>query len=260
MVCRCSAVLQLFALLLLGNLCSTRPGFAQSLVQQNVDARVVLAFRVNPAALQPWLPAPWQVDSTRAGASAGANLTVTFIDRLFNEPGEVNVTSVGTTRLVALVVPVKNGQTGETALFDIREFNADPQGLPGPYKTGIQATVRRQIALQGSGVSPGTATESWEVQESGGGRIAFHMDYQRAIPSRAHSEVKLYSAVDPGFFRIYRADVGTDIVRSVPTNVDRLRSFHFRVSIRELSPLFDGTEHLVSIAVLPWYVRQVYLP
>ncbi len=33
-----------------------------------------------------------------------------------------------------------------------------------------------------------------------------------------------------------------------------------RVGIAELGKLFDGSEKVVSIAVLPWYLRQVLLP
>ena len=49
-------------------------------------------------------------------------------------------------------------------------------------------------------------------------------------------------------------------MKSTPVGIDRVRTYQFRVSVPELRPLFDGTERLVSIVVLPWYVRQVFLP
>jgi hypothetical protein len=60
--------------------------------------------------------------------------------------------------------------------------------------------------------------------------------------------------------RIYRPDVGTDVVKSTPAGIDCVRSYQFRVMVPELRPMFDGTEQLVSIVVPPWYVRQVFLP
>jgi hypothetical protein len=33
-----------------------------------------------------------------------------------------------------------------------------------------------------------------------------------------------------------------------------------RVTVSELGKLFDGTEQLVSVAILPWFVRQEFLP
>ncbi len=81
MVRRSLAVLLLLGIFAVGGLSSTRPSSAETLVQQNVDTRVVLAFRVGQAGLQRWLPAPWQVDPVATGPSKGASLTVSFIDR-----------------------------------------------------------------------------------------------------------------------------------------------------------------------------------
>ena len=52
MVRRSLAVLLLLGIFAVGALSSTRPSSAETLVQQNVDTRVVLAFRVGHAALQ----------------------------------------------------------------------------------------------------------------------------------------------------------------------------------------------------------------
>src|SRR5690242_20201336 len=100
----------------------TARGWAETMVQQNVDTRVVLAFRVNPAALQKWLPTPWQIAPIAAGPSKDANLTISFIDRLVNHDREGKLIATGTTRLAALVVPAKQAESGGTALMDIREF------------------------------------------------------------------------------------------------------------------------------------------
>jgi hypothetical protein len=260
MVCRCLAVVRLLGIITVGSLWLTHSLWAETLVQQNVDTRVVLAFRVEQAALQKWLPAPWQIDPVATGPSQGANLTVGFIDQLLNQDGEGKPVAGGTTRIVALSVPAKHGHTGETAPFVLRAFDASPQGVPGPYKIAVAATIRREATLYGADLEPGTGSEMWEMQESGGGRIELRVEYQRGVPSRAKPEAKPHSAVDPSFFRIYRIDQGIDVVKSLPAGIDRVRSYQFRVTVPELRPLFDGTEQLVSIAVLPWYVRQVSLP
>ena len=260
MVRRSLAVLLLLGIITVGSLSSPRSSWAEPLVQQNVDTRVVLAFRVGQAALQGWLPAPWQVDPVATGPSKDANLTVVFIDQLLNQDGEGKLVAGGTTRIVALAVPAKHGQTGETAPFVLRAFDANPQGVSGPYKIAVAATIRREATLQGADLEPGTGSERWEMRESGGGLIEVRVEYQRGVPSRAKPEAKPHSAVDPSFFRIYRIDQGTDVVKSIPAGIDRVRSYQFRVTVPELRTLFDGTEQLVSIAVLPWYVRQVFLP
>jgi hypothetical protein len=229
-------------------------------VQQNVDNRVILAFRVGQPELQGWLPAPWQVNPVATGPSKDANLTVTFIDRLLNQDGEGKLIAAGTTRIVALSVPAKHAQTGESAPFVIRIFDASPQGVPGPYKTAVPATIRREATLKGVDLEPGTGSEVWELRDGAGGTIELRVEYQRNVPSRTKPETKPHSPVDPSFFRIYRFDAGTDVVKSIPDAINRIRSYQFRVTVPELRKLFDGTEQLVSISILPWYVRQVFLP
>ena len=234
--------------------------FSQTLVQQNVDTRVMLALRVNHKALQQWLPAPWTVDTISTGPSRGANLTLTFIDRLLNEDANGTLLGRGTTRLVVLAAVARHPHTGVTARFDIREFNADPDGVPGPYKTGVLAAVRRKTQSETNALDSGRASEMWLAQPTDSEGIEFSIEYLRGVPSRDRSDSRLHSAVDPQFVRIYRADAGTDVVLSRPMQLDRTRRYELRVRVPELRAVFDGTEQLVSVAVVPWYVRQVFLP
>jgi hypothetical protein len=70
----------------------------------------------------------------------------------------------------------------------------------------------------------------------------------------------VYGGPDPAFFRIYRFDSGDDVLRSVPTGVDRVKELSLRVTTAELKKAFDGTEQIVSVIALPWYQREVSLP
>jgi hypothetical protein len=256
----CLAVRALVGLVLVGALCWARTGWAETLVQQNVDYRVTLAFRVSPSELQSWLPAPWQVNPLVKGPSQSANLTVSFIDQFLSQDAEGKLIGGGTNRIVGLAVPVKHGQTGETAIMVIRLYTANPQYVPGPYKNSVLTKVRREATLRGADLEPGTGSEVWAVEDEAGRRLDFRVDYQRGIPSRTKSEIRPHSSVDPDFFRIYRADEGADVVKSIPLEINRVQSYHFHTTIEELNRLFDGTEQLVSINIRPWYVRQVFLP
>src|SRR5262249_13882101 len=93
------------AFVIVGRVLLAARGRAERTVLQNVDHRVVLAFRVNPAPRQKWLPTPWQIAPIAAGPSKDANLTISFIDRLINQDREGKLVATGTTRLAALVVP-----------------------------------------------------------------------------------------------------------------------------------------------------------
>ena len=157
-------------------------------------------------------------------------------------------------------VPAKHTQTSEMATVNSGGFTADVQNVPGPYKTYGHATIRREQAYKGANIEAGVSDDFWEVRDARGGIIELRVQYQSALPSRAKSEQKIYSAVEPGFFRIYRTDTATDIVKSVPAGIDRVKNYQFRVAVPELSKLFDGTEQLVAVGVVPLYVRQIFLP
>jgi len=75
---------------------------------------------------------------------------------------------------------------------------------------------------------PGTGSELWQMQTDGGS-IEVQVAYQRAVPSRAKSDSKVCSAVEPTFFRLYRVDHGMDVVKSVPAGIDRVQSYRFRL-------------------------------
>lgn len=260
MVYRCVALLLVLGLTFLGSLSPTRPAWAETLVQSTLDSRIVLGFRVGEAELQRWLPAPWQVNPVAAGPSKDANLLMVFVDRLLNQDAEGKPAEVATYRVVALAVPGKHPQTGEAGPLLIRLFNSSPKDVPGFYKTALQATVRREQTLKGESLEPGTGTDWWEMRDTAGGMIELRVQYQRGTPSRAKAEAKPRSGADPTVWRIYRLEQGVDVVKSIPAGIDRVQSYQFRVTVPELGKLFDGSEKLVSITVIPWYTRQTFLP
>jgi hypothetical protein len=252
------SVVFIFGMISVGSVSLTVSARAEIFVGSNADNRINVGLRVGRAASQTWLPTPWQVEPLQRGPFKGANLLVTFIDRLLNQDPEGKPAAGGTFRLAALYVPAKHPQTGESAPFIIRIFG--PHEGSGPYKNSVQATVRRQATLRGANFEPGAGSELWEVRDSAGGMLEFRMDYQRAVPVRTKGQARPHSNVDPTFFRMYRYDQVMDVVKSIPEEIDRVQSYQLRVTMSELRKLFDGTEQLVGIAMIPWYGRQTFLP
>src|SRR5438876_11517470 len=99
-----------------------------------------------------------------------------------------------------------------------------------------------------------------EIRQRSGGTVTLTLEYTRARPAENKSESKVYGGPDPNFFRIYRTDAGADVLRSTATGVDRVKKVSLRVTIADLKKAFDGSEQIVSITAIPWYVREVALP
>jgi hypothetical protein len=86
------------------------------------------------------------------------------------------------------------------------------------------------------------------------------LQYARGAPSRVKSEARVHGGRDPNFFQIFRVDSGSDVLRSVPAGIDRVQRYQLRVTMADLRKAFDGSEQLVSIMAIPWFVRSVALP
>ncbi|MBI2973084.1 MAG: hypothetical protein HYY39_04760 [Armatimonadetes bacterium] len=88
--------------------------------------------------------------------------------------------------------------------------------------------------------------------------MELQLQYRRGVPERVMTQGNVRPIVDPSILRIYKVHQLIDVVRSVPQGIDRVLSYQLRVTVPEFADLFDGTEQLVSVTIVPWYVRQVF--
>ncbi len=243
-----------------GNFSLYQPCWGQTLFQSTVDTRLMVALRVGEGELSKVLPPTWQTMMIPGGPLKGANFFFVFIDSFLVQDAQGKPDKGGISHKVVFAVPAKHAQTGEIATVVIGGFTADVQEVPGPYKNFSLATIRREQTLKWGRIEAGAGEEFWEARNTRGGIIELKIQYQRALPSRAKLEQKIYSAVEPNFFRIYRLDQGMDIIKSIPAGIDRVQNYQFRIVVPELGKIFDGTEQLVGIATIPLYIRQIFLP
>jgi hypothetical protein len=248
-------------LLLLVAALAAAPAWGEKHVQSTLDSQIVLAFRANPAEVQKWLPAPWQVAPVASGASKDANLALTFVDRLLDQDAEGKPVLIASYRIVALSIPARNPQTGEAGALLIRQYSSNPDAVPGYYKIAVRASVERETASSAANNDSGTASERWEIKDGkGGSLLLLQVRYERSTLTRGKTEARPRSASDPALWRIYRIEQSVDVVKSVAEGIDRLRNYRFRNNVAELDKLFDGKEQLISVTSIPWYTRQTFLP
>jgi hypothetical protein len=104
----------------------------QTLVGVNNESRTVVALRVNDAGIQKWVPGPWQVNPVESGPSREANILLVFINPWLTQDAEGKPTPVPIDRWVALAIPAKNPQTGESTNLVARIYHSNARALPGP--------------------------------------------------------------------------------------------------------------------------------
>lgn len=229
----------------------------EQLLDLTIATQTVLRFQVASGAVQERLPFPWQVAAAPAGASKGANLSLLFNDALLNQDAEGNASEDATNRYIGFAVPARHPETAEEAGFNFRILTANPKGVPGKYKTGRVGGVVREYYAKGNDLEA-TVTERFRFRDPGGGSVELNLQYRRGIPERVMTQGNVRSSVDPTILRIYKVHQLIDVVRSIPQKIDRVLSYQLRVTVSEFADLFDGKEELVSVTVVPWYVRQVF--
>lgn len=257
---RTIAIFLILGTALVGSLSLTNSVWAETLFQSTADTRLMVAMRVGQAEVQKLVPAPWQVTPIPGGPLKEANFFIIFVDTFLVQDAQGKPDKGALARKVVFAVPAKHTQTGEVAYVVTGGFTANINEVPGPYKNFVQASIRREETHKGVNVDPAVCGDFWEVRDTRGEVIELRIQYRQALLSRAKVEQKNYSAAEPSFFRIYRVDTATDIVKSIPAGIDRVQDYQFRLAVPELGRLFDGTEQLVGISVIPLYVRQIFLP
>jgi hypothetical protein len=234
------------------------PSAAESLVEQVVDTRLILAFKVDPAELQKLIPGPWEIASVPAGPTKDANFNVIFYERMLQHDGAS--ASMGPPyRFVVFASTVRPKGATAAASVVSRIYASDPKRVPGPYQNSLLATVEHRRVIDSVTSDPGTVEETWAVRAQPSHTMSLNVKYREGVPARQKSEGKVYSSVDANFFRIYRWDLLADVAKSGPASVDRVTSYNFDAAVPQYANLFRTAE-LVAVISQPMYVRGVWLP
>ena len=230
---------------------------AENFSGSNVDHRIIIGMKASDAAVAKLLPSGWEVAPPTAGPLKGFNVAVNLIDSVSaaDREGKAAITFRG----AVLAVPVKrtgSQETGAMVVFGLAAADSVPgaYGVYLPASSSIERTVRSESPYNVD------AEERWSFKGEGGATIEVQLRYQRGSLIRSKSEAKTYSGAKPDFHRIYKVEQAADVVRSAPSNIDRVSQIAIKASGSQLSGVFDGSEQVVGVVAIPWYSRQVFLP
>jgi hypothetical protein len=217
----------------------------------NADVRTVLYYKASTAALSKFLPAGWELSPFTTAPSAGANLQIEFVDQLYavDPKGTVGAPY----RYVLFGIPVHKTGSSENVLM---LFDGLSRGGAGPY--GIAETaaddVNRGVHYSSS---PTAVSEAWNF-EGGGEKVSLQTEFERGPVTLEKGDSHVYSQLKPEFWRIYRYNEATDVVKSGDAN--HLRSLSLKAEGGKLTAMFDGSESLVAVVSLPVYSRDIFVP
>jgi hypothetical protein len=229
----------------------------EKLLSANVDMRTLVAFKVSDAVISKLLPAGWEADVPTNGPTAGANLNITLVENMSvqnaeGQPREPN-------RVLSIGIPAKKTGGDIKGRMTVGGL-ASPKAAPGTYGVFAPAaiTVDRKFRVEPSGVT--TIEEAWDFKSDNGDTVQIQLQFTRGQAERRKMEANTFSATKPEIARLYKFEHAADVVRSVATNVDRVKNWSFRATGPNLRSIFDGTEQVIAITSVPWYSRRVYVP
>ena len=224
------------------------------------EQRTYVFLQVAPNAAQAFLPQGWTPNPAAMGATKDANLALVWIDRKLALTPDGKSLQSGTNRLLVVLLPARNTRTGEAANMVVAGYSMDPAGAPGAYKAYGAGTVTVDRVEKSDG--PGsTVEETWAAKGPDGNSISLHVIFTRAVPTRSAFDLKIYSAAEPSFYRIYRGEQVIDTVRSVSTGIDRVRTVELNATgSGKLLNALNGSEKIVAINAMPFYRRLTFLP
>lgn len=125
------------------------------------------------------------------------------------------------------------------------------------YVTASTATVERTV--KGDGEAFARVDEHWQFAAASGEKVDLSLTYRRGPATRAKVESVVRSGRTPEFQRTYRIDQATDVVRSANAP-DRVERLSFSATGGTFSKVFDGTQTLVAVTAMPYYVRDISIP
>ena len=216
------------------------------------EQRTSLSLRVTTEAVQSLLPAGW--------TAASPNLSLAFMDRKLALGPDGKPLFSGVNRVLVMSASAKNTQTGETRGLIVGGYSADPAGVPGAYNVYSNGSVDLTRTERTEGMSASTVSEQWTVKAADGGTLSVNLSFTRGAPTLAPFELKIHSGADPAFYRIYRGEQATDVLRSANGGVDRVQAITVKASGGMLGRVIGDNAQVLSVSNSPYYSRKTFLP
>jgi len=224
------------------------------------EQRTYVFLQVAPAAAQAFVPQGWTLNPAAMGPTKDANLVLVWIDRKLALTPDGKPLQSGSNRLLVLLAPVRSPQ-GDAVNMVVGGYSMDPGGAPGAYKLYGAGPVTVDRVEKSNGKLESTVEETWSARGPDGSGANLHIVFTRGVPVSSSFDLRIFSAAEPAFYRIYRGDQVVDVVRSVNTGVNRVQAVELKAAgSGKLATALNGSEKIIAINTMPFYRRNTFLP
>jgi hypothetical protein len=224
------------------------------------EQRTYVFLQVAQSAAQAFVPQGWTLNPAAMGPTKDANLVMVWIDRKLALTPDGKTLQSGTNRLLVLLAPVRS-PSGDAVNMVVGGYSMDPGGAPGAYKAYGAGPVTVDRVEKSNGKLESTVEETWAAKGPDGTQVDLRLAFTRGVPVASTFDLRIFSAAEPAFYRIYRGDQVVDFVRSVNTGVNRVPMVELKVTgSGKLATAVNGSEKIIAINTMPFYRRNTFLP
>lgn len=227
---------------------------SEKLFVNDVSVRTFFSLKTERSAIQELLPNSWELTELDAGPAKGSNLSIALIDPVIIQ--DAQGASIAPQPVFVIATLARRSGSSAPVLMVIGGFAIS---APGAYEVYQSAKLTVDRCSQTDAAGQTTLKESWKAETDQKEVFELQAEFVRGSLTRTNFDTKIYSAAKPDFFRIYRGEQLTDVVRSDPLGVDRLQKFSIQAKGPKLAGLFDGAR-LIGLNSIPMYRRALYLP
>ena len=225
-----------------------------------------IALQANTAAIQARLPSGWELipfggDDVRGRVIHGANVLVVFHEIFAVKSQGTNEVGVSQMSYVVFVSLARNQATGSIAIMHWCTYTEDPDDVPGHYKDGRLAHIKRALTFTKERPHETHVNETFSAVADSG-EVSLSLDYRQGglvvWLTADEPSLPFVAANDPGIVRWYQEDQVFDVVRSDELKIDCMSAMSLVVR-GELADVFAGRERIVSVFIRRPYMRNVYV-
>jgi hypothetical protein len=241
------------------SLIAATPAVAEKSIELIDESRAHLFFTAPAEEAKALLPPGWELAPIPGGPAEGANVLLVLIERVLGTDAEgAPLDEVGSRAV--LIVFGRDPATGDGGAVVVDGVSDASAGVPGAYGAMVEGDITLVRTVTTNADSAPQIEELWTIEGPDGDEGEVRLAFQRGAIERQNMDVKVWSAREPGFYRIYRTSQGVAVVRSVPMSIGDDTAVSARFSGPRLGALLDSDTTLVAAWHLPWYRRETLLP
>jgi len=231
---------------------------AQPVDQTTQEMRTVLYYHVPDSVLLKALPPGWAPLPFESGPQQGANLTVNISDQLSDITPDGHKSGDERGQGITISARVHGPDSTAPRIMVLWGFT-NGVDHPGPYGRHRLAKIDMARITKGMGFHPPLISETWNAVTPAGDRFRLDLAFRRGVPVAGHSEQQTRSGEHPDFYRIYKIDAVSDVVKSATQKIDRLQRLTLRVAGGPAT-LLVAQKELVAVISIPYLKRDIALP